>query len=692
VRKPMEQIFSEFQGTASPDPDSDFSGSGDVKYHLGMSYMRPTISGKKVHLSLVANPSHLEAVNPVVEGKTRAKQHYTGDNDRTKAMSILLHGDAAFSGQGVVFETMGLSDLHDYSTGGTVHIVVNNQIGFTTDPRSSRSSPYCTDVAKAIQAPIFHVNGDDIESVARVCHLAAKWRQRFHRDVVIDIVCYRKQGHNELDQPMFTQPEMYTNIARMTPVFKKYSQQLIAEGVTTQEEVDALSKSVLATLGERLEAAKTYEAKKSDWLASNWSGMLPPNVEAKFRDTGVAQETLTKVGEAITKLPETFTPHRMIGKNYQARAEMISSGKGIDWALAEQLAWGTLLLEGNHVRISGQDVERGTFSHRHCVVHDQKNFGEKYAPLKHIDPSQADFMACNSSLSEFAVLGFELGYSLENPASLIMWEAQFGDFANTAQCMIDQFVCCGEQKWLRQSGLVMMLPHGYEGQGPEHSSARLERFLQLCDDDEDVYVDAAGGLQTRIQQANMQVVNVTSPANYFHVLRRQVWRDFRKPMVVMSPKSLLRHRLVKSDIEDFLPGTRFQRMLPDVSIDLVATEQMRKVVFCSGKVYFDLLAARDAAGVKDVAITRIEQISPFPFDEVQKEVAKYPNANVVWCQEEPKNGGAWAYVRPRIVTAARDVRDVAPAYAGRKPAASTATGYGSWHVKEMEEFIDKALN
>jgi len=692
VRKPMEQIFSEFQGTASPDPDQDFSGSGDVKYHLGMSYLRPTISGKEVHLSLVANPSHLEAVNPVVEGKTRAKQHYQGDTKRKKSMSLLLHGDAAFSGQGVVFETMGLSDLHAYTTGGTVHIVVNNQIGFTTDPRSSRSSPYCTDVAKAIQAPIFHVNGDDTEAVARVCRLAAKWRQRFHRDVVIDIVCYRKQGHNELDQPKFTQPQMYTAIDRMTPVFKKYSDELIAQGIVTPDEVKALSERVRGEMETKLIESKTFVPSKGDWLSSNWAGMLPPNIEAKQHDTGVERSTLEKVGNAITSLPDTFSPHRMVGKIYQARNDMINTGKGIDWALAEQLAWGSLLLEGNHVRISGQDVERGTFSHCHCVVHDQKAFGDKYSPLTSIDPAQAQFHACNSSLSEFAVLGFELGYSLENPASLVMWEAQFGDFANTAQCMIDQFICSGEQKWLRQSGLTMLLPHGYEGQGPEHSSARLERFLQMCDDDEDEFPDVSAlGKQSRIQLANWQIVNVTTPANYFHVLRRQVWRDFRKPMVVMSPKSLLRHKLVKSDIEEFLPGSRFQRVLPDTCEGLAAPESVRKLVFCTGKVYFDLLSARTAKEVEDVAVTRIEQISPFPFDLVQEEVKKYPNAEVIWCQEEPKNAGAWQYVRPRIVTASRDVRPVQPAYAGRKPAASTATGHGSWHNKEIEEFLARAL-
>ena len=696
VRKPMEQIFNEFQGVATPDAnEQDFSGSGDVKYHLGMSYSRPTHSGKHVHLSLVANPSHLEAVNPVVEGKTRAKQHYLGDVDRTGSMSLLLHGDAAFSGQGVVFETMGLSDLHNYTTGGTVHIVVNNQIGFTTDPRSSRSSPYCTDVAKAIQAPIFHVNGDDVESVARVCKLAALWRQRFKRDVVIDIVCYRKHGHNELDQPMFTQPQMYTAIGQMKPTFQKYSEQLVSEGVITTEEVKALSDRVYAEMSQKLEASRDYKPKKSDWLSSNWKGMLAPNLEAKYLDTGVELAKLKEVGEAITALPADFNPHKMVGKIYQARSQMIKTGEGIDWALAEQLAWGTLLVEGNHVRISGQDVERGTFSHRHCVIHDQKNFPNKYTPLAHIKPTQAQFQACNSSLSEFAVLGFELGYSLENPNALIMWEAQFGDFANTAQCMIDQFISSGEQKWLRQSGLVMMLPHGYEGPGPEHSSARLERFLQGCDDDEDVFPDLStyvNGKQTRIQHANWQVCNVTTPANYFHLLRRQVWREFRKPLIVMSPKSLLRHRLVKSDVSDFLSGTRFNRVLPDTGEGLVAPDKVRKVVLCTGKVYFDLLQARTDKGINDVAITRIEQISPFPFDMVQEEVRKYPGAEVVWCQEEPKNAGAWQYARPRIVTAARDVRSVTPKYAGRAPAASTATGYGAWHTKEIEAFLATALN
>jgi len=691
VRKPFEHIFCEFHGSgAASDESNDWSGSGDVKYHLGMSHTRPTASGKPVTISLVANPSHLEAVNPVVEGKTRAKQHYSGDKDRSRSMPIIIHGDAAFSGQGVVFETMGLSDLHDYTTGGTIHIVTNNQIGFTTDPRSSRSTPYCTDVAKAIQAPIFHVNGDDVEAVGYVMRLAAKWRQRFKRDVVIDIVCYRKHGHNEIDNPMFTQPQMYTAIKQQKSTFKKYSEKLIAEQTMSAADVSGLSSSVFKELGDMLESSRTYQPKKSDWLASNWKGMLPMNIQARDLLTGVDVRTLVSLGKALTTLPADFKPHKKVGDIYVQRAKMIESGKVLDWAMAEQLAWASLLVEGNHVRISGQDVERGTFSHRHAVVHEQTNWPAKYVPLQNLAPTQAAFNAVNSSLSEFGVLGFELGYALENPASLIMWEAQFGDFVNTAQAMIDQFICSGEQKWLRQSGIVMMLPHGYEGQGPEHSSARLERFLQLSDDDEDVYPEVIGR-QMQAQAANWSIVNVTTPANYFHVLRRQVVREFRKPLVVMSPKSLLRHRLVKSDLEEFDDGTRFHRYLPDTTEGLVAPEKVRKLVLCSGKVYYDILAERTKLGIDDVAIGRLEQLSPFPHDHLREEAAKYPNADIVWCQEEPKNAGAWSYARPRIITAMAAHRIVAPSYAGRKPAAATATGHAKVHAEQQAGLIAEAL-
>jgi 2-oxoglutarate dehydrogenase E1 component len=702
VRKPFESIFGEFQGKFEKGGD-DWSGTGDVKYHLGMSYTRPTLNGRSIHLALVANPSHLEAVNPVVEGKTRAKQHFTGDTDRSRTMSILLHGDAAFSGQGVVFETMGLSDLHHYSTGGTIHIVVNNQIGFTTDPRSSRSSPYCTDVAKAISAPVFHVNGDDVEAVCYVMKLAAEWRQTFHKDVVVDIVCYRRHGHNEIDQPMFTQPLMYKQIAKQPTTWQTYCAQLIKEGSVTQEQVDRLSQSVIDEFTAKLEFSKTHHPKKSEWLSSSWSGMHTPNIFSPVQDTGIDEAQLRKLGTLISTIPlPVSTPHRKIAEVYQQRAKMASTGDGIDWAMGEQLAFASLLAENMHVRISGQDVERGTFSHRHAVVHDQLT-GEKAMPLAQVvpdgqagaDPS-ASFIACNSSLSEFAVLGFELGYSLESPNQLVLWEAQFGDFANTAQCIIDQFISSGEQKWVRQSGLVLLLPHGYDGQGPEHSSARLERFLQMSDDDPDVFPPMEHDHRRQIQEGNWQIVNCTTPANYFHVLRRQTHRDFRKPLIVMSPKNLLRHRQCVSTYADMAPGTRFMRLIADSGEGLAPAEQVRKLVLCSGKIYYELLAERtkraaEGGAPSDVAIARVEQISPFPFDKVRDQAGKYPNAEVVWCQEEPKNAGAWAYVQPRIETALRATRGLRPSYAGRGPGASVSTGYKDVHDREQARLIDQAL-
>mmetsp|Transcript_35782 Transcript_35782/g.89075 ORF Transcript_35782/g.89075 Transcript_35782/m.89075 type:complete len:1000 (-) Transcript_35782:277-3276(-) len=695
VRKPFESIFGEFQGKFGSAAE-DWSGTGDVKYHLGMSYTRPTLNGKSIHVALVANPSHLEAVNPVVEGKTRAKQHFTGDTDRSRTMSVLLHGDAAFSGQGVVFETMGLSDLHHYTTGGTIHIVLNNQIGFTTDPRSSRSSPYCTDVAKAISAPVFHVNGDDVEAVCFVTQLAAEWRQTFHTDVVVDIVCYRRHGHNEIDQPMFTQPLMYKAIAKQPTTWSIYCKKLIAEGSVTQEQVDRLSQSVIDEFTAKLEFSKTHHPKKSEWLSSSWSGMHTPNIFSPVQDTGVAEEELRRIGRLISTIPAPVTtPHRKIAEIYQQRAKMAETGKSIDWAMAEQLAFGSLLSENIHVRISGQDVERGTFSHRHAVVHDQVS-GEKAMPLSAIGDDQAAFMACNSSLSEFAVLGFELGYSLESPNQLVLWEAQFGDFANTAQCIIDQFIASGEQKWVRQSGLVLLLPHGYDGQGPEHSSARLERFLQMSDDDPDVFPPMEEGQRRQIQEGNWQIVNCTTPANYFHVLRRQTHRDFRKPLIVMSPKNLLRHRQCISAMEDMKPGTRFLRMIGDSGDNLAPKESVRKLIFCSGKVYFDILAERakraeEGGAPTDVAIARIEQISPFPFDKVRAEAAKYPNAQIVWCQEEPKNKGAWAYVEPRIETSLREDRGVRAKYAGRAQMAAVSTGYKDVHDREQAKLVADAL-
>ncbi|XP_076921921.1 uncharacterized protein LOC143583518 [Bidens hawaiensis] len=522
VRKPLRQIFNEFSGGIRP-AEGLYTGTGDVKYHLGTSYDRPTRGGKRIHLSLVANPSHLEAVDPVVVGKTRAKQYYSKDADRTKNMGILIHGDGSFAGQGVVYETLHLSALPNYTTGGTIHIVVNNQVAFTTDPKSGRSSQYCTDVAKALNAPIFHVNGDDVEAVIHVCELAAEWRQTFHTDVVVDIVCYRRFGHNEIDEPSFTQPKMYKVIRNHPSALEIYQKKCLETGQVTKEDIDRIHNKVTSILNEEFLASKDYVPQKGDWLSAFWSGFKSPEQLSRIRNTGVKPEILKNVGKAIATLPENFKAHRAVKKIFADRLKMIETGEGVDWAVGEALAFATLLVEGNHVRLSGQDVERGTFSHRHSVVHDQET-GERYCPLDHVIMNQNEemFTVSNSSLSEFGVLGFELGYSMENPNSLVIWEAQFGDFANGAQVIFDQFLSSGESKWLRQIGLVVLLPHGYDGQGPEHSSARLERFLQMSDDNPFVIPEMEPTLRNQIQKCNWQVVNVTTPANYFHVLRRQV--------------------------------------------------------------------------------------------------------------------------------------------------------------------------
>ncbi|KAL9250291.1 2-oxoglutarate dehydrogenase, mitochondrial-like protein, partial [Drosera capensis] len=600
VRKPLRQIFSEFSGGTKPSDEVGlYTGTGDVKYHLGTSYDRPTRGGKRIHLSLVANPSHLEAVDPVVIGKTRAKQYYSNDEDRTKNMAILLHGDGSFAGQGVVYETLHLSALPNYTTGGTIHIVVNNQVAFTTDPRSGRSSQYCTDVAKALDAPIFHVNGDDLEAVVHVCELAAEWRQTFHSDVVVDIVCYRRFGHNEIDEPSFTQPKMYQVIRNHPSTLEIYKSNILKSGQLSQEEIDAIQKKVNTILNEEFEASKDYVPQRRDWLSAYWTGFKSPEQLSRVRNTGVKPEILKNVGKAITTLPENFKPHKAVKRIYDQRAHMIETGEGIDWALGEALAFATLLVEGNHVRLSGQDVERGTFSHRHSVLHDQAT-GEQYCPLDHIMINQNEemFTVSNSSLSEFGVLGFELGYSMENPNSLVLWEAQFGDFANGAQVIFDQFLSSGESKWLRQTGLVVLLPHGYDGQGPEHSSAKLERFLQMSDDNPFVIPEMESTLRKQIQECNWQVVNVTTPANYFHVLRRQIHRDFRKPLIVMSPKNLLRHKDCKSNLSEFddvqghpgfdKQGTRFKRLIKDRNDHSDHEPSIRRLVLCSGKVYYEL--------------------------------------------------------------------------------------------------------
>jgi 2-oxoglutarate dehydrogenase E1 component len=722
IRKPIQQIFKEFQGThfdveayrAESDVE-DWSNSGDVKYHLGTSYDRAYPDGRQVHLSLVANPSHLEAVDPVVVGKVRAKQFYLGNDDEAerKVMPMLLHGDAAFSGQGVVYETMHLSGLDNYDTGGTVHVVVNNQIGFTTDPKNSRSSQYCTDLGKAMDVPILHVNGDDPEAVVKVFEFAAEWRQQWRSDVIINLTCYRRFGHNEIDNPFFTQPIMYKKIGQMQSVLDLYVQKLVATNAASQQECNAVVDKVNQFFQSTFEESNEWEPmKKSDWLANRWESFKSPNQQSRIRPTGVSLDLLKHVGDKICATPEGFKLNRQLQRIIGAKKATIEAGEGIDWGTAEALAWGTLLLEGNHVRISGQDVERGTFSHRHAVLHDQETNDEfvplnslaprtlKSAPLEYkplgneVPDTQAEFVASNSSLSEFGVLGFELGYSLENPNALVMWEAQFGDFANGAQIMIDQFLSAGEDKWMRQSGLVMLLPHGYEGQGAEHSSCRVERFLQMTDDEPDVVPVMDEDNRMQIQHTNWQVVYCSTPAQYFHVLRRQLHREFRKPLISVQPKHLLRLRQAASKVEDMAEGTKFHRLLPEVSTSLVADASVKRVVFCSGKVYYDMVAERDARGINDIALVRVEQIAPFPFDKVAEQAARYSNAEIVWAQEEPHNMGFWTYVSPRIETALTKINgDSArrPRYIGRPPAAAPATGYNAVHQIEQARIVDKAL-
>ncbi|TRM61105.1 thiamine diphosphate-binding protein [Schizophyllum amplum] len=679
IRKPIEAILNEFSGSEGDEP------AGDVKYHLGANYVRPTPSGKKVALSLVANPSHLEAEDPLVVGKTRAIQHFEkDDHNHSSAMSVLLHGDAAFAGQGVVYETMGMHDLPNYGVGGTIHLIVNNQIGFTTDPRFARSTPYPSDIAKSIDAPIFHVNGDNVEAVNFVCQLAADYRAKYKRDVVIDIVCYRRYGHNETDQPAFTQPRMYQAIAKQPTTLTKYSKFLVERGTFTEKDIEEHKKWVWGMLEKAAGGAKDYVPTSKEWLSSAWQGFPSPKQLAEetlpTRVTGADEETLKRIGKAIATFPNGFHPHRNLTR--------ILTGRG-----KTALAVGSLAIEGVHVRISGQDVERGTFSQRHAVVHDQEN-ERQYVPLNDLGSNSATVTVCNSSLSEFGCLGFELGYSLVSPDSLTMWEAQFGDFANNAQCIIDQFIAAGERKWLQRTGLVMSLPHGYDGQGPEHSSARIERFLQLCDDHPNVF-PTPEKIERQHQDCNMQVVYPTTPANYFHVLRRQIHRDFRKPLIVFFSKSLLRHPKARSDLSEMTGETNFQRYLPDAHPEeLVAPEEIRKHVLCSGQVYQTLLAEREAKGIKDVAISRVEQLSPFPYDLITPHLDKYPNAGLIWCQEEPLNNGAWSYVGPRIYTAAGQTehhKGKYPKYAGREPTSSVATGSKLQHKKEIESFLAEAF-
>ena len=679
MAKPLRAIFKEFKG-GSFKPD-DVEGSGDVKYHLGASSDR-MFDGNTVHLSLTANPSHLEIVDPVVLGKVRAKQDQFGASggERTPVLPLLIHGDAAFAGQGVVAECFGLSGLRGHRTGGSIHFIINNQIGFTTAPHHSRSSPYCSDVALMIEAPIFHVNGDYPEAVVHVAKIATEFRQRFQKPVVIDMFCYRRFGHNETDEPMFTQPAMYKRIKTHPTVTEIYSRYLAEEGVVSESEFTEIKESVRANLDAEFQQSDGYKPNKADWLDGRWSGITRVDSDDWRGNTGMSLDKLRDIGRRITTVPTDFHMHKTIGKLIERRREMIESGQGIDWAMAEHLAFASLMMEGFPVRLSGQDCERGTFSQRHAVLIDQET-ERRFAPLKHIAPNQARFEVINSMLSEEAVLGFEYGYSLAEPNALTLWEAQFGDFANGAQVLFDQFISSAERKWLRMSGLVCLLPHGYEGQGPEHSSARLERFLQLSAED------------------NWQVCNCTTPANYFHVLRRQLHRNFRKPLILMTPKSLLRHKRVLSKIEEFGTETTFHRVLWDDAqlgnspIKLKPDNEIRRVVLSSGKVYYDLLDARDAQGRDDVYLIRLEQLYPFPARALIQELSRFKFAEIVWCQEEPKNMGAWQFMDANIEWALTHLGYIhrRPRYAGRPASASTATGLLSQHIKEQTALVADAL-
>ncbi len=672
MHKPYRAILSEFLGTPS-QPDT-VQGSGDVKYHLGTSADRE-FDGNNVHLSLTANPSHLEAVNPVVLGKVRAKQKQMGDSKKQRVLGLLMHGDAAFAGQGLVPESLDLSQLNGYKTGGTIHFIVNNQIGFTTSPRYSRSSPYPSDVAKMIQAPIFHVNGDDPEAVVHVARIATEYRQEFKHDVVIDMFCYRRFGHNESDEPSFTQPIMYRAIAGHETTREIYAKRLVGEGLYTHESADQVVSDFRAYLDSEFEQADSYKPGKADWLGGKWQGLstLKEEEELKYYATAVSLDLLKEVGGAISTVPDGFAVHRKLLRQLKSKRNTIDSGEAIDWGTAEALAFGTLLCEGTPVRLSGQDSGRGTFSHRHSVLVHQED-ESRYIPLNNIRSDQAEYEVIDSPLSEAAVLGFEYGYTLSDPDSLVLWEAQFGDFANGAQMIIDQFVSSGESKWLRMSGLVMLLPHGYEGQGPEHSSARLERYLQLC------------------AQENIQVVNITTPANYFHALRRQIHSNFRKPLIVMAPKSLLRHKLCVSSLDEMGPNTHFKRVI-DESETLVAAEKVKRVVLCSGKVYYDLLQEREQRGIDDVAILRVEQFYPWPRDLLIERIGKYNNAELVWCQEEPSNMGGWLFVLPRLqyILDMMNCENRRPVYVGRAASASPATGYMSDHNQEQQLLLEQAL-
>jgi 2-oxoglutarate dehydrogenase E1 component len=670
--KPYTAIFAEFQGGTVTD---DVLGSGDVKYHLGTSSDRELPGKLHIHLSLTANPSHLEAVNPVVFGKVRAKQTQKEDADRSKVMGLLLHGDAAFAGQGVVHEGFEMSELRGYRTGGTIHLIVNNQIGFTTSPAYARSSPYPSDVARSVQAPIFHVNGDDPEAVVYVARLASEFRQKFKKDVVIDLWCYRRHGHNEADEPSFTQPLMYRRIAQHPTARQIYAQRLIDEDVITEDDANLVHRTFQDELNGAFDAASGYKMNSADWLEGAWKGLTRAPSDYERGTTAVQEQILREIGLSVTTIPEHHHVHRKLERIIGQRRKTIEDGEGIDWATAEHLAFGSLLLEGHPVRLSGQDCGRGTFSQRHAVLYDQET-EERLIPLTRLKPEQAHFEVVDSFLSEEGVLGFEYGYSLADPNSLVLWEAQFGDFCNGAQVYFDQFISAGEAKWLRMCGLVCLLPHGFEGQGPEHSSARLERFLQLYADD------------------NLQVLYPSTPASYFHGLRRQLKRDFRKPLIVMTPKSLLRHKRCVARLADMAKGSSFHRVMYEHAPS-VRDEKVERVVLCSGKVFYDLQDARAEKGLDErIALIRLEQLAPFPKEALTEELQRYRNSvSLVWCQEEPRNMGAWSFVAPRLETVYGELGfdQARPTFAGRKAAPSPATGSHEQHVREQKKLIDEAL-
>ncbi len=672
VGKSFTKLFAEFNGM--PSVPDDVLGSGDVKYHMGYSNDR-VISGEAVHVTLTPNPSHLEVVNPVVVGRVRAKQKMRGDTEGRQVLPIQVHGDAAFAGQGLVAEILMMSELKGYKVGGSVHIIINNQVGFTTNPESARSGPYSSDMAKMLACPIFHVNGDDAEAVIFVSRLAIEFRQKFGRDVLIDLICYRRNGHNEGDEPMFTQPLMYKAIKTHETVRAMYGKKLVAEGVLSEAEVKSRVDSFMQGLEDSFAATSSYKVNKADWLEGAWAGFKPASGDARRGETAISLDQLKLLGEKLTAIPSDFNLNTKIARQFDAKKEMFKSGTGFDWATAEGLAFGSLVQENYAVRLSGQDVGRGTFSHRHAMLRDQ-NTEKTYYPLQNISSGQATFEAYESPLSEAAVLGFELGYTWADPKSLVLWEAQFGDFVNGAQVIIDQYISSAESKWLRMSGLVMLLPHGSEGQGPEHSSARPERFLQLCAED------------------NMQICNLTTPANYFHALRRQMKRDFRKPLIIMTPKSLLRHKLAVSQSADFTGDSTFHRFLWDDSRALLdKPSNIKRVVMCSGKVYYDLFEEREKRGLKNVVLLRLEQLYPFPEKDLAKELAQYTGAEFVWCQEEPKNQGSWFFVNPLLedTLAVAGFKGQRFKFVGRAPAAAPATGYAKRHAEEQAALVNDAL-